>query len=620
MQFTSGVPGVSFRQEPHQGQREVFQALERGDSFLNIQLPTGYGKTFTAAGCYAIQQRRLGLNRLLLIFPTDAQLNQFVDDSKSDRSDLWLANVEGPLTVNDVSFFGAECIKAHRQNRVQVFAITVQALIQARGDDNVRMLMQTGKWMVVVDEYHHYGLDKAWGRSVRSLPCQFLLAMSATPSRPNDDSAFGKPHVMVSYRNAVKEGVVKPLVGHAYHYRVETIDHEGNVQSFTTAELADQAGDSPDAIEHFMIKRQMRWSPKYISPLVHNPIERAMDTRLRTGHRAQALLGAMCVSHAELVCDQVRTMYPDLAVDWVGTGMNGRSRPDNRKILERFCPTKNAAGVREPSLDVLVHVDIAGEGLDATLVTEIVHLNGAARNNSNDQENGRAARRLIAPDGTVMTGHINFDASSEYAKFVGPAIMDAMDGLDAPQSLPDDPPEPSSQDDEYWPLPDEPSILICDVELDHIDSGDPGVVRMGAVLQQMGVRDFEMADFTDASSPRHAETIAKAIAAYRAMRRHEAEDMNAKSAVSQWKDHVNVALTKVVGLIVKRRKEWYQRVGMGDEVTPADIGEIKRRINVRKKRALGEIAPDVALLRQHYQWIRNLEGAILRNDCPTWLS
>ena len=66
---------------------------------------------------------------------------------------------------------------------------------------------------------------------------------------------------------------------------------------------------------------------------------------------------------------------------------------------------------------------MAGEGLDTCNVSEIVHLNSAGINNSNNQENGRAARFL-----EDVTGHINFDSSSEYAGkgYLGEKIMDAM--------------------------------------------------------------------------------------------------------------------------------------------------------------------------------------------------
>jgi len=63
--------------------------------------------------------------------------------------------------------------------------------------------------MVVVDEYHHYGIEKPFGQAVNSLPYEFCLCMSATPYRPESDSAFGAPHIEVTYREAQKDEAVK---------------------------------------------------------------------------------------------------------------------------------------------------------------------------------------------------------------------------------------------------------------------------------------------------------------------------------------------------------------------------------------------------------------------------
>ena len=84
----------------------------------------------------------------------------------------------------------------------------------------------------------------------------------------------------------------------------------------------------------------MRWSPKYVSPLVRIPIERMLLDRISSGYKLQAIVGAMCVSHAELVCEQLKALFPELAIDWVGTGTNGRPSDVNQKIIEQFCPRK----------------------------------------------------------------------------------------------------------------------------------------------------------------------------------------------------------------------------------------------------------------------------------------
>ena len=203
--------------------------------------------------------------------------------------------------------------------------------------------------------------------------------------------------------------------------------------------------------------------------LVSIPKERMLRERVATGYRLRVLISTMCVSHARLVCEQISAMYPELRVDWVGTGEFGRSSEDNARILlKEFCPPKNEDGERVPTLDVLVHVGMAGEGLDAIHVSEIVLLCNASICKRILQIIGRGARKL--PD---VTCNVSFDSSSEFAlkRYVGKALEDAMD------LLPPNPEDQTSSDDEdggedQWP-PEPPTDpeSASETRLIHIDSG-----------------------------------------------------------------------------------------------------------------------------------------------------
>ncbi len=309
-EFATAMPGLSFRKKLRVGQIQLFNEVTttHRDRF-NVNFPTGYGKTFACAGVFSILRHRGIVHRLLMVVSSTAQLDQFCNDASCE---FLAAGLPAPLKIIDVGYAGVAALKAHRNHAAQIFVITVQALKERRGMDNVRALLQSGQWMIGVDEYHHYGLDCSWGLAILGLPRKFLLAMSATPFRPNDDSAFGKPDLTISYRQAQKEPAVKELVGHAYNFRVDLVDEDGVEHNYTTAQIEEMAGSSdPDKIEKFRIQRKVRWSPKYVSPLVCNPIDRMMSDRLTTGHKLQALVCAMCVSHADFVCEQLRGLYPE---------------------------------------------------------------------------------------------------------------------------------------------------------------------------------------------------------------------------------------------------------------------------------------------------------------------
>lgn len=613
MEPASTLFSLPFQQTLREGQRAVVNFAARPDqTTVNAQLPTGYGKTYTACCVYATLKGQGRVNRMLYIVPTTAQLEQFVVDGAND---LAAAGVDGPLSVVDVGYIGAVSIRHHRQDKAQIFAVTVQALTSGRAWDTCKALMETGRWQVVVDEYHHYGLDAHWGRMVNKLNYVFRLAMSATPHRPNNDSAFGAPDVRVSYVSAVEESAVKPLRLHSYVYRVDLVEKNGNVISYTTEQLADEAGsDNPDDIDKMVIDRKMRWSPKYVSPLVDRPIARMQRERIRTGYPLQTLVGAMSCAHAELVCGQLRAMFPELRIDWVGTGANGRNDKVNAEILRKFCPPKRQ-GKRRPQdieLDVLVHVGMAGEGLDSVYVSEVVHLNRASINNSNNQENGRASRYL--PD---VIGCINVDSSSPYAAFVGDQIMNV---LDDPSTEPMDADEVTPGGDDWdldpnkWPpIPDEPTIRIWDMACIRVDDGE--VKRFGAEMMRAGgVSETDIAAvFEQPGHPSFERWMRLAENNYREMRKREAEQFNSKSEVMQWEEAVKGLATTLTGQVVKLA------CGGGARVDKSFVYDVKKRINQRKAREIGGIERDTDKLKQHWHWLKNLEAEMRKNGVPLWL-
>jgi len=602
MESTSSVHGLSLRKTPRKGQSAVLKKIASDPDMatLNVQLPTGYGKTFAAALAYSYLKSIGKVNRMLYIVPTRAQLEQFVMDGKGDLKD---AGVSGPKNVCDINYSPVVAIRQNRNDKTQVFATTVQALTNHGKTtwDLCAELMHQGLWMVVIDEYHHYGIDAHWGRETAKLKYNFRLTMSATPHRMNNDSAFGKPDIITTYREAVEEKAVKPLECHSYIYRIDAIMKDGEVKTYTTSELVEEAGyDSPEAIEKMKIKRSMRWSPKYVSPLVETPISRMVQDRLSTGYPLQVLVGAMCCSAAEMTYEQIKVTHPELRVDWVGTGPNGRDNQINAEVLRKFCPPKKNGERPWPELDVLVHVGMAGEGLDSVYVSEVVHLNSAMINNSNNQENGRAARYLEG-----VAGYINVDSCSPYAEFTGQKVMDVMDDIDA---IPDDEDikEKENSELEYEPSPEEPKIRIWDMECIEIDEGEK--MKMAQAILNEGINGWDKSVLED---PDH-EIFTAAILGVKRMRREEAEKFNEKSMVSQWDHSVESLLSKIVGLCVRKATN-------GKRFEKSMPGDFKKRINSRKKQVLGKKVLMVENLKKHYAWLIDLEKHLLKNEVPSWL-
>lgn len=606
MQPSSPVHSVPPRKTLREGQRRVVEELvSRGPGVLPVQLPTGYGKTLTAACCFRTLWASGAVNRLLYLVPTAAQLRQFCEDGDTDFLDAGLSGI----TPFDIGYNPAIAVKYHRTNRTVVFAATIQALATGAVGLAVREMMQTGVWMVVVDEYHHYGMDKSWGRAALQLGAKYVLAMSATPERKNQDSAFGPPKLRVSYREAVKERAAKTLRLHSYEYKVDAVNYNGEIVSFTTSEVVAAAGsDDPGAIDKYIVDRRLRWSPKYISPLVSIPIERLLARR--RGLPLQMIVGAMSCLHAKMVCEQIRTMFGELLrVDWVGTGPNGRSDIENERVLKKFCPPKRNGERRQEDigLDVLVHVGMAGEGLDSVFVAEVVHLNRASITNQNDQENGRASRRIPGAPEELQQAYINVDSSSPYADWAGKKVMDVFDRQngEAPQESEED----NSDDELREPseLPEEPIVMIADCTLQHIDKGDAEVRGCAEALIAEGHYDPKIME-----DPQHPIWDA-ALRLRRLELESRARGQDKMSTLYQLRDSIKSAVGTVASLAVRT----------GSRLRPqgSAIGDICKRINqeIKKRFGGGVESADEDGLRARYAWLKQLEVSIRKEGVPGWL-
>lgn len=581
------------------GQRRVVDLFNHKTSVV-AQLPTGYGKTRTAS-CSYLLLRHLGVaNRMLYVVPRSAQASQAAEDVPRDLLECGGVRTSGC----EVGYSATQAMSANRRGSCEVFVITVQALVSSSSmRDAVVEMMSVGRWFVVIDEHHHYGNgeDTAWTSQVKRLPSAAQLAMSATPDRKDGPSVFGPPDVRVSYMEAVREGAVKLLNLHSYEYRVDAVTVNGEVISLTTDELVQEVGSSdPEAIEKYATSRQMKWSPKYISPLVLYPLER-MGELVLSGIKSQMLVQALSCSHAKMVCDQIRSSAPDgVVVDWVGTGFNGRSDEENRAALLAFCPPKNRDGKRDWKTHVLVNVGMAGEGLDCQDVTEVVFLTSPRKNNTTLQAIGRGARVMKGAPNSVCT--INVDGASELAGMTGPNVMGIFDGESPTESEVQTMLERELLDREYTPLPDEPSVGILNVTLVDIKTNP---------LFQEAMRNYDDNPGLYDNKPR--DIVERRLEELIFERERRDSPFNQTAVLAQLRDDANRSARKVAGLIVRKT------AGPNDRIERTRIGDILKNINGQAFRMFGAVkTADESTLKRRYQWLKQIEASILSGDIPGW--
>ena len=159
--------------------------------------------------------------------------------------------------------------------------------------------------------------------------------------------------------------------------------------------------------------------------------------------------------------------------------------------------------------------------------------------------------------------------------------------------------EPIDRIDDIPELPEEPNIQILDVECIDINTGE--VERMAQAFSEASGRPLD-----------DPEVEAKALTFYRQMRRQDAEQHNERSMVEQWNQQVENALSTVARRVARRLSP-----GRSDK---ALIGDIRKRINTRKKRAIGGIEKDVTTLRSHWDWLRDLDREVCQKEVPAWLA
>jgi len=611
MEPSGAVPPMPLHKDLRPKQVEVirlFEGRERGVA----RLPTGYGKTVAAAGSYATLRHRGCCNRMLYVVPRRNQATQAAHGLVED-----LAKYFGIVTKSViVSEHQTQAHRLHRNGGAEIFVVTIQALTTGDSFKTITEMMETGRWFIVADEHHHYsqrrgnGQDVAredgiWADRLHRLNMSALLAMSATSKRYDGLDRFGEPDVIETYAHAAECGYVKTLSLHAFEFHVETITVDGVQYTYSTDEfLALVGSENPADVDAFMASRQMRWSPKYISPLIAFPIDRLIDNRLN-GIKSQMLVQAMSVAHAKFICAQIETLMPShMSVDWVGTGPNGRSESENDAVLDKFCPPKDRlTGRRKWKLDILVNVGMAAEGLDCTDVTEISFLSGANITISTLQAIGRGSRAMPVPENVnAPVCHINVDSSSPLAEYVGPAIMALFD--DEPTVAPPGPPR-GPDDVDYVPSPPTMNVMVLDVRLTNIRSEPMYQAILDLAKQSCPETEEQMVE----------RKVEEAIQSY--LNRGGSES----STIAQKRDQIENLVAKIVSLIVTKIRTSGERI----TIDKAYIGKLKTKINARKKGLFGAVDTLTSdQLDREYEWLREeLELPIFQGHAlqgmPSWL-
>lgn len=381
---TAALPGITLQEgfRLRAGQfaflQKLARALQSGNvSHLGVFVP-GYGKTITALASFAIA-RHLGLATKLVVFVPRGNLRDQYADARE------LASVFRNLGAPALSFCVADSERTFLKNlHTDIIITTYQYASGKGGNEALKRFCLSAACMFVFDEVHHLSEDGSWAGSITKFPFTCSVALSGTPMRSDNKSLFGVPtetrtgadgrqtqfytplHETL-LRDAHAEGsILKRVAVHVIDYTVKLKNTDtGEIVELSLDKLSKEAAGSAE-VDAFLARKKLRFHEVYLDALLRPAFERFTEKRrtleqsARAERQHQMLIIAMSNKHAEAMLDYVQAHFPE-----VRSGRIGQDVPEEeRRAL--------LADYRDGRLDVMVQVDMIGEGTDIKPISVIV--------------------------------------------------------------------------------------------------------------------------------------------------------------------------------------------------------------------------------------------------------
>lgn len=413
---SEGLPGITLQNgfRLRRGQRlfleKLYSAWSRGErSHLGVMVP-GYGKTITGIASY-LMARQIGLARRLVVLVPRANLrDQYADRDEMART---LQVLGGPPLAFCVADSGRVFLKNTRI--ADVVIATYQYALGKQGSKALERYCRRHATFLVLDEVHHLAIDSAWAAAVGQLPCQAMIGLSGTPVRSDEKELFGMPQETqwidgkqvrfyralheVSLREAHSEGgILKRVEAHLVDYLLRLVEGDtGREVMMALSELKDAASEKPlgkrrgeqeegvavggakegpeatgagemsaGEIDAYLARRRLRFHVDYLRALVEPGVLRMIARRRRLasagvrGPLPRMLCLAMSNRHGQAILEFARARYPALRTERIG-----------QDLSSSHCDATLTA-FREGTVDILVSVDMVGEGTDIKPISVIV--------------------------------------------------------------------------------------------------------------------------------------------------------------------------------------------------------------------------------------------------------
>ena len=382
---THPIPGITLAQgfRLRDGQRRFLEklaaGLERGErNHLGVFVP-GYGKTITALAAFAVAHAMGHARKLVVFVPRGNLRDQYADPRE-------LGSVFKNIGAPSFSFCVADSEQVFLKNLSTDIIITTYQYASGRGGHKaLKAFCNSAPCMFVFDEVHHLSDDGTWANKLEQFACACSVALSGTPMRSDNRTLFGVPFTVgtdgdqyymalheVTMRDAHEEGkILKRVQAHIVDYRLQLVHTDtGETVEMTLSQMAEQARSKHD-VDAFMARKRLRFHDVYLQSLLTPAF--AAFRRKRDQHRIesigrngaatrnhQMLIIAMSNLHASAILDFVKRNFAEFTSARIGQDVPEAER---LKLLGQY---------RNGLIDVMVQVDMIGEGTDIKPISVIV--------------------------------------------------------------------------------------------------------------------------------------------------------------------------------------------------------------------------------------------------------
>ncbi|MBL7997793.1 MAG: DEAD/DEAH box helicase family protein [Candidatus Kapabacteria bacterium] len=377
----SSIPGIrlggSFRFRSGQEifLRKLAEAFAAGEkNHLGVFVP-GYGKTITALSSFVVAKSLGKASKVVIFVPRGNLRDQYADPKELSR--VFMSIGSPPFT-----FCVADSDRVFLKNiNTDIIITTYQYASGKGGHKALKTFCEHSPCMFIFDEVHHLSDDGTWATKISEFPHSCSVALSGTPLRADNKTLFGVPFHSngdeqfyvalheVSLRDAHAEGrILKHVSTHVVDYTIMLYNTKsGERVEMSLGELA-AVSTEKNNLDLFFARKQLRFHDEYIRALIDPAFARFAEKRAllssTTGgsikRQHQLLVIAMSNKHAEAILTVIKERYPQYSSARIGQDVPEEER---LRLLQEY---------RDGSIDVMVQVDMIGEGTDIKPISVII--------------------------------------------------------------------------------------------------------------------------------------------------------------------------------------------------------------------------------------------------------